>query len=348
LALFAIFIGGWRDCRSPTGPHEDAGTHGDSGTGVSIPDASDGSTDGESGSDADATLADAKFDATGDSEAGNGCSISDAGLGGIGVPTGTVATASGDYSTATPNLAIDGNIATGWNAGGYTGWIELTFPTPLAVDGLRLAVAPSPTATETFTVTGFKGTASLSIGSWTETIEGNIGPVIVPPMLFAVGSYDAIRIDINGGASWVAANEISILTPSCLVAAGADSGSVDSGTFADGTSSMDGGEPGDTGEQDASGQDGAPPDAGAPVDSAGDGAEASACTLSPVAHTPFPSIFGNAELAGTLGVPGATVMCISQVDTSPTSGSLTFSITPTTCSFNFVDAAGRTYCLLRA
>ncbi len=336
LLAFAIVLGGWRDCRPPVAPHEDAGTQGDAGTDASTPDASDASTDGENASDAGATIA----DAAGASEAGSGCSISDAGLGGIGVPAGTVATASGYYSTATPNLAIDGNIATGWNAGGYTGWIELTFPAPVTLDGIQLAVAPSPTATETFTVTGVEGSTSLSIGAWTETIEGNIGPVIVPPMLFAAGAYDAIRIDINGGASWVAANEISILTPSCPAGSGADSGSLDGGPEADGAPPTDAGEPAETGAPDASAQDGTTPDSGAPLDASGDGAQAVACTLSPVAATPFPSIFGSAELAGTLGVPGVSA---SQAITSPTSGSLTFAISPTTCSFDFVDANGQTY-----
>jgi hypothetical protein len=344
LVAFAIILGGWRDCRSPAGPHEDAGSHGDGGTDASATGAPDGSTDAENASDADATIADAGSDATGASEAGSGCSISDAGLGGIGVPVGTVATASGYYSTATPNLAIDGNIATGWNAGGYTGWIELTFPAPVTLDGIQLAVAPSPTATETFTVTGVEGSTSLSIGSWTETIEGNIGPVIVPPMLFAVGTYNAIRIDINGGASWVAANEISILTPSCPAASGVDSGSVDGGPEADSAPSTDAGELAETGAPDASAQDGTTPDAGAPLDASGDGAQAVACTLSPVAPTPFPSIFGSADLAGTLGVPGPTTCGPgSQAVTSPTSGSLTFAISPTTCSFDFVDANGQTY-----
>lgn len=343
LVAFAILLGGWRDCRPTVGPHEDAGTHSDGGTDASTPDASDASSDGKYGSDADATIADAGSDATGASESGSGCLISDAGIGGIAVPVGTVATASGYYSTDTPNLAIDGNIATGWNAGGYTGWIELTFPAPVTLDGIQLAVAPSPTATETFTVTGFEGSTSLSIGSWTETIEGNIGPVVVPPMVFAASAYDAIRIEINGGASWVTANEISVLTPRCPAASGPDSGPVDGGPELDSAPSTDAGGPAEAGEPDASAPDGTTPDAGAPFDASWDGAQNAACTLGPAAPTPFPPIFGSAELAGTLGVAVVPTMCGNQAVTSPTSGSLTFAISPTTCSFEFVDANGQTY-----
>src|SRR2546427_8914214 len=50
-----------------------------------------------------------------------GCSTADAGLGGIGIPMGTTASASASWQTSTPDKSIDGDMGTGWNAGGYSG-----------------------------------------------------------------------------------------------------------------------------------------------------------------------------------------------------------------------------------
>jgi hypothetical protein len=170
---------------------------------------------------------DAGSDGTVVPDAGVACLSPDAGLdalGGIGVPAGTVVTASGSYSTQTPEGVITG---TGWNAGAFSGWIELTFAAPVTLNGIQLVAGASPTATETYTLTGFQGGTPVSLGSWTDTVEGNCQcSVLLPPMLFAAGSYDAIQVNVNGGASWVAINQISLLTSVCP-------GSGDAGTPVD-------------------------------------------------------------------------------------------------------------------
>src|ERR1017187_593038 len=144
---------------------------------------------------------------------GAACSNSRNGLGGIGVPAGTTATASASWNS-TPANAIDGTLVPGWNAGNYTGWIALTFPAPVTLNGIALGAVSLPTTTETYTITGFQGGTSVPLGSWSDTVDTGF-VVDLPPMLFAAGTYDGIRIDIQGNASWVSLSEISLLTVDC-------------------------------------------------------------------------------------------------------------------------------------
>jgi Cys-rich repeat protein len=151
-------------------------------------------------------------------------------------------------------------------------------------------------------------------------------------MLFAEGTYDAIQIAVQGGASWVAINEVSLLTASCPAP--------DGGVFG-----ADSGAQGEAGAQDASAQDGAISEAAAPADAAEDSPEASPCALSTVAATPFPSLSGSASVTGTEETPtGAGVIsgCFALVG-NPSSGTITFSITSTGCAFSYVDANGKTF-----
>ena len=182
---------------------------------VAVDAAGDARSDGTTGLDAEPgeTLFEEASGDTTVADSGTTCLSSDAGLSGAAVPLGTTATASGSYSTNTPAGVIDG---TGWNAGAYTGWIDLTFPAPLALSGIGLLASAAPTATETYTITGFHGGTGVPLGSWTNTVEGSCNcTVVLPPMLVPEGEYDAIRIDVQGGDSWVSINEISLFTSSC-------------------------------------------------------------------------------------------------------------------------------------
>ena len=77
-----------------------------------------------------------------------------AGLGGIVIPSGTVATATASYTTYTPDRAIDGDMSTVWNSGGPPGSITLTFPYPVTLDGVIVAADANPRTTETYKVYG--------------------------------------------------------------------------------------------------------------------------------------------------------------------------------------------------
>jgi hypothetical protein len=149
-------------------------------------------------------------------------------------------------------------------------------------------------------------------------------------MLFAAGSYDAIQIAVNGGASWVAINQLSLLTSSCP-------GSGDAGA------PLDAGAPDapiDTGTGDS-----AFSDVNAPTDAAEASAEASVCNLGVVAATPIPPLAGTVTVTGTEGIPGGPVLAggCQPFVTGSTSGTLTFSITSVGCYISYLDAGGLTY-----
>jgi hypothetical protein len=143
-----------------------------------------------------------------------GCSTADSGLGGIGIPSGTIATATTSYSTYTPDQAIDGNMSTVWDSGGYTGSLTLTFPSPVALDGVHVAADASPATTETYSIYGYVGTVATLIGTFTPSVSTS-PPWQLPPMSVTPGTYDAIRLDVNGMTSWVEIHEISIETTGC-------------------------------------------------------------------------------------------------------------------------------------
>jgi Regulator of Chromosome Condensation (RCC1) repeat protein/regulator of chromosome condensation (RCC1) repeat-containing protein len=165
------------------------------------------------------------------------CSNSDAGLGGIGVPSGTIATASAVWNGFTPDKTFDGSTGVGWNSGSTAGWMELAFPTPLALDGIQLYVGALPQSVETYTFTGFQGNNAISLGSFTANVINGIS--LLPAMPVAAGTYDAIRIDVQSSISWVSITEISILTPNCAEADGGSGGGVGSDTGTDDAGSVD-------------------------------------------------------------------------------------------------------------
>jgi hypothetical protein len=155
----------------------------------------------------------------GDAAPSDGSGTSDGGclswaLGGIGVPPGTLASASTTYSNDVPALAIDGELTTDWNATDYTAWLSLQFPTPQTINGIRLAANSSPPTSEIYTVTS-AGSSPTTIGSGTEVINGNSGYTIEPAISVTPGTYAAIIINVNGAGSWVAVNEVSLLTSEC-------------------------------------------------------------------------------------------------------------------------------------
>jgi hypothetical protein len=134
-------------------------------------------------------------------------------LSGVGVPAGTVATASSSLSTNGPGLAIDGDVNTAWNAGGFTGSITLTFPSATMIAAIRIHGEALPVTPETYTVT--TSTSTTPIGSATYEVMMSPGSVL-PDIEVTPGSYLDITVTINGNTSWVGADEIWVLaTPAC-------------------------------------------------------------------------------------------------------------------------------------
>jgi hypothetical protein len=219
---------------------DDGGGNGSDATTHSSNDASDATADtAESTSDggvADGRSSglDSNFTSDGSSESGAGGSSDsgssgDAGclswaLGGIGVPAGTIVTASTTYQSDVASLAIDGVLATEWWASTWTGWLALQFPSPQAITGIRMAALAGPsmgstTATEAYTVT--LAGSSTTIGSATETVGGT-GPYTIEPAIpVTPGTYSGITINVNAGdpnlgvSTSVGINEVSLLTTAC-------------------------------------------------------------------------------------------------------------------------------------
>jgi hypothetical protein len=128
-----------------------------------------------------------------------------------GMPLGTIALASGGTASnmSEPARAIDGVVATSWNANDYNGWIELYFPAPTMAGSIQL-IANGSGSTEIYTLSGVSGGTTTPLGSWTFPVAGWGTPDTLPTMRFPQNTFDAIRIDVQGGSSWVAINEIAV------------------------------------------------------------------------------------------------------------------------------------------
>lgn len=133
------------------------------------------------------------------------------GMSGVPVPSGTIATASSTYSTDVAANAINGNLTNAWNSGGYSGTLTLQFPSDQQISAVGVAANGFPASTETYTVQG------LVNGQW-ETIA-NASPYIsstsTTTAYFTIpvtpGTYTGLRFIINGEASWVAINNITLI-----------------------------------------------------------------------------------------------------------------------------------------
>lgn len=156
---------------------------------------------------------DASPDADASPEAYDAGCAQDGPLGGIGVPPGSVASATTTYDTDAPSLAIDGDEGTYWNAGGPSGSLTVTFPAPVTFDGVRLYVVAVPSTSETFTVYGIQDDVTIELAQSTANVQQ--GGFEVPVIAVPNAAYDGVRIDIDGGQSWAALAEITLVTTAC-------------------------------------------------------------------------------------------------------------------------------------
>jgi hypothetical protein len=164
----------------------------------------DGSSDGPGNADAEDAPIDV-FDA--------GCAPADAGLGGIGIPSGSSSSATTTYSTNTADLAIDGNLGSYWNAGDVTGSLTLTLPSAQSITGVRIEAVASPASSETYTITGYQGGTPFVIATSNQSVPQ--GATALPTIPVTPGAYESIRIDVTSSPSWVAIAEVSLVTAYC-------------------------------------------------------------------------------------------------------------------------------------
>jgi hypothetical protein len=131
---------------------------------------------------------------------------------GCGIPTGTVASASGSASS-TPDMAIDSDPSSYWNSGDYTGWLLLTFPKAQTIDSITVSAVALPVTSETYTVLGTKGGVESTIGAATMTVTGTL--TTLAPIPVTKDAYDAIKISVGASASWIAIAEVTMHKIGC-------------------------------------------------------------------------------------------------------------------------------------
>ena len=163
----------------------------------------------------DAGLHDAAPDAAADAPTVDSGACSPGPLGGVGVPSGSIATASAVYLMEIASHAIDADLVSRWTPGASTGWLRVDFSTPQMIDGLRLAASGG--ATEQFIVTA--GSDPTPIGAATINVPSiasdSLPRQALPAIPVTPGTYTSITITIDAGTSWAEIAELSLLTPSC-------------------------------------------------------------------------------------------------------------------------------------
>lgn len=127
---------------------------------------------------------------------------------GIGVPPGTVATASSSDDTDPSANAIDGDVVDEWSSGTTTAWITLTFPTPTMIGAIRFHADAKPANNEIFTLS--TSTSTVPLASFMATIPMQPG-ILLPEIKIPAGVYRDITITVNAGSSWAGINEIWVL-----------------------------------------------------------------------------------------------------------------------------------------
>ncbi|MGM1023398.1 MAG: fibronectin type III domain-containing protein [Bacillota bacterium] len=133
------------------------------------------------------------------------------GMLGFSPPEGTTAKASSVYTNYVAINSIDGNIGTYWNAGTFKGNIELNFPSAIEFNFVHITTAAQPVRTVSYTIYGLEG------GKWVQISENTTHSLkatytTAPPIKVKQGAYNGIRIDADGGSSWLAFNEITLGT----------------------------------------------------------------------------------------------------------------------------------------
>jgi hypothetical protein len=133
-------------------------------------------------------------------EAGITLKTAPTGMQGYQVPKGTTG----------PTAMIDGDLSTNWNSGGYSGVAQVNFPTSQSISAIQLAVGSYPTTNEDYTIAGLQNGTWKQIGSSTQLATGgNVN--ILSPISVTPGHYDAIKISVNGRASWVCIVELTLI-----------------------------------------------------------------------------------------------------------------------------------------
>jgi hypothetical protein len=134
------------------------------------------------------------------------------GMLGFAPPEGTTASASSEYTPQySADKSIDQNKESYWNAGTYTGSIELKFPNPTEFNFIHITTNAKPVRTVSYIIYGLKNGEWIKISEEvTQSLKDTF--TTSPPIKVKEGAYEAIKIDGNGGSSWLAISEITLGT----------------------------------------------------------------------------------------------------------------------------------------
>lgn len=172
----------------------------------------------DAGSTADTSSVDSSSSVQNDSESEAGPPVIPCfswALGGIGMPPGTIATGSATYQSDVAALAIDGILTDYWQPGDYSGWLELQFPSPQTIIGIRMAAWCGDVDMVSYTV---MSSTSTTIGGATESVGsvGGAAPYTIEPAIsITPGTYTRITINVSDPMNWVKISEVSLLTTAC-------------------------------------------------------------------------------------------------------------------------------------
>src|SRR3569832_729120 len=126
---------------------------------------------------------------------------------GIGVPPGTVVTVSGADDTDPAGNAIDGDITNEWSLASSTGWITLTFPTPVMIGAVVIHADAKPVSNELFTLTTSTSAVPLASARAGIGLMAD-GGTLLPEFSIPPGLYQDLTLTVDAGESWVGVNEI--------------------------------------------------------------------------------------------------------------------------------------------
>jgi hypothetical protein len=135
-------------------------------------------------------------------------------LGGIGIPVGTIVTTSGDAMPAP--RAIDGDLTTEWSSGDLGGWIHLSLPFDLPLQGVAIAAGSQGAPTnETYTATNGSG---VQLGSSSFPVNPVPAGGAAPrsgAIAFPLTAVRELTVTVTSPSAIVAIYELSLVSENC-------------------------------------------------------------------------------------------------------------------------------------
>lgn len=124
--------------------------------------------------------------------------------------------ASSSASNAPPALAFDCNLSYSsmWNSGGYSGTLYAQFVSPITFAGVLLTANATPPTDETYvTSVSSDGVNWTQLAQSTQLVSASGSALVVTlkPIRFGPVTQEYLRIQVDGGASWVGIDEVQLL-----------------------------------------------------------------------------------------------------------------------------------------